>query len=383
MKVSVGFPNRGHAYRVALHFAKRNMLGQGFSFQPKWRLDPVVRSCTSTLTSAALLQRVCDAATFGKVHGYSQAFANEALDNYIAGLLQPCDIFMAMSEVGLNARRVARRLGAIAVCDRGCSHMEFQDQVLRDEFGRLGLGYQGIPARTIRRQLREYHEADVIVVQSSFAHRTFVDKGIPADKIELLPPGVDTEHITPALRAPDDFTVGFIGQIGARKGIHHLLAAIGDLHGKGLRIALAGSLMPEATTLLAPYADCFTYEGVLNRSNVVGFLHRLSLLVLPSIEDGFGLVINEALAAGVPVIASTQSGGPDVIRHGVDGFVVPAGNPAAIRERVLTLLESPTTFAEMRSSALSHSRRFASWETFGEQVEAMYSRRLADRARAS
>ena len=94
------------------------------------------------------------------------------------------------------------------------------------------------------------------------------------------------------------------------------------------------------------------------------------MLVFPSLFEGFGLVILEAMAAGLPVIASRNTGGPDVIEEEKEGFIVPAGSVEALREKMGWLIQNPSQAVEMGHKACVWAQRFT-WKIYGEKYQAM------------
>jgi glycosyltransferase involved in cell wall biosynthesis len=102
------------------------------------------------------------------------------------------------------------------------------------------------------------------------------------------------------------------------------------------------------------------------------------VLVLPSLEDGFGLVALEAMAAGRPVIVSEHAGVKDVVREGRDGFVVPIRSPDAIAEKLQWLHDHPAERQAMGRAAREQALRYP-WARYGDEVVAAYRRVLAER----
>jgi glycosyltransferase involved in cell wall biosynthesis len=93
--------------------------------------------------------------------------------------------------------------------------------------------------------------------------------------------------------------------------------------------------------------------------------------VLPSIEDGFGLVMAEAMACGCPVISSTHTGGEDLYTNGKEGFIVPIRSAEAIAERLQELADDPELRERMRGSALERVRAIGGWSEYGDRWVAL------------
>ena len=136
--------------------------------------------------------------------------------------------------------------------------------------------------------------------------------------MHLLPYGAALDVYKRSADRAGEFRVLFVGALSAQKGVHHLLEAFARARIPNSRLVLVGSVEPETPVLLArtPIRDV-ELTGPLARADVVDEMSRASVLVLPSIHDGFGLVVGEALACGCPVIASNQSGGPELVDDGV------------------------------------------------------------------
>jgi glycosyltransferase involved in cell wall biosynthesis len=91
------------------------------------------------------------------------------------------------------------------------------------------------------------------------------------------------------------------------------------------------------------------------------------VLVLPSIEDGFGLVMAEAMACGCPVIASTNTGGADLFADGKEGFLVPIRDPQAIADKMQTLVDDPALRGRMSAAARSRVSQIGGWSDYGDR----------------
>jgi alpha-maltose-1-phosphate synthase len=101
--------------------------------------------------------------------------------------------------------------------------------------------------------------------------------------------------------------------------------------------------------------------------------------VLASVHDGFGMVQAEAMACGLPVISTTNTGAPDLFTDGVEGFIVPIRSPDAIRQKVLLLYDHPELQAEMSKAALRRMAEIGGWREYGDRTVRLYEEALAGR----
>jgi glycosyltransferase involved in cell wall biosynthesis len=177
-----------------------------------------------------------------------------------------------------------------------------------------------------------------------------------------------------AIGSDGKFRIIYFGGLSLRKGIHDLLAAFQLARIPNSELVLMGAIAPETDHLMAPYRSLggVVVTGHVSQAKAREWFARSSVFVLPSIEDGFGLVLAEAQACGLPVIATENSGGPDVIREGENGYVVPIRNPPAIAERLVWLSENSDQLRAMGAAALSRVAEFRGWDNFADTMVSRY-----------
>lgn len=214
--------------------------------------------------------------------------------------------------------------------------------------------------------------ANRILVGSSFARDSFVAEGIPADKLTVVPYGVDLSLFSPqsaGKNTGDGFRVLFVGQIGQRKGISYLLKAYDRFRGYGTSLTLVGNFFGSQEPL-RPYQNFFQYIPNVPRARLADIYRRADVFVFPSLIEGMGLVVLEAMASGLPVIV-TPNGPGDIVRDGVDGFVVPIRDADAIVDRLEYIRANPKVRAEMGRNARERALAFT-WDSYqGQVVEAL------------
>ncbi|MCS7002452.1 MAG: glycosyltransferase family 4 protein, partial [Dehalococcoidia bacterium] len=168
----------------------------------------------------------------------------------------------------------------------------------------------------------------------------------------------------------------FIGNLIPRKGVHTLLQALAHVPRDRWRLRLVGSKTVDpayarrvgamlGSLKLAFYAQ---FLGPLTDRDLAATLERTHLVVAPSTYEGFGIVSLEGMAFGAPPIATTAGAGPEIIRHGVDGVLVPPNDPSAIAEWTRQLADDRDRLAAMSVAA---RRRFAEHPTWRQTCAAI------------
>ncbi|WP_254994640.1 glycosyltransferase family 4 protein [Cyanobium sp. Aljojuca 7D2] len=313
--------------------------------------------------------------------------AHETIDRYVSSRLHEPTVLLALSGSGLYAGRRAQQLGGLHICDRGSSHIRVQDQLLHQEYRRYGAEWQGIDPRSVAKEEAEYVQADWISIPSQFCLESFISKGFPADKLIKIPYGARLDrfapsqcsHDTNAHNRVDEFRVLFVGQAGPRKGFVDLLKAFSLLQHPHKRLSLIGSLSPEAKSML----DAFSHEGVeylgsVPNAELRGHYNRATVFVLPSIEEGFGMVMGEAMACGCPVIASMNTGAADLFTDGQEGFIVPIRSPGVIADRLQQLADEPLLRERMSWAALARVKQLGGWDAYGDAWQCFLTTHLMD-----
>jgi glycosyltransferase involved in cell wall biosynthesis len=297
-------------------------------------------------------------------------------DRYVAGRIPDCDILCGLSGCTLRAGRVVKSRGGKYVCDRGSSHIRVQDRILREEYDRQGIKFSGIDQRAIACEEAEYELADVITVPSTFSLNTFVESGVSLRKMKVVPYGVDLNTFYPsAKRIDDEFQILFVGNVTVRKGIGYLVDAFRKLNCGRKHLVLAGSISSELESFINELGrdGNVSVMGSVQQQRLKDVMSTSHVMVLPSVEDGFGLVMAQAMACGCPVIASRNTGGQDLFTDGVEGFIVPIRDSSAIADRLQMLADAPALRARMSEAAVQRVKSIGGWDQYGETMYHIFS----------
>lgn len=212
-----------------------------------------------------------------------------------------------------------------------------EERIVREELekqGRYQSSWEPAPEGYWERWRRETELADRIVVNSEWSKECLLKEGIAAEKLSVIPLVYGDGDLSPPRKAaPNDrsLRVLFLGQVNLRKGIARLLAAMEQLQDEAVELTLVGpsELPGEAWAHLKNV----NYRGAVPRSEVGALYRDADIFILPTLSDGYALTQLEALANGLPVIASRHCG--DVVREGVNGWILPDLKPETIARVLL------------------------------------------------
>ena len=295
---------------------------------------------------------------------------------WVARSLPECDIYVGLSGSTLPAGKKAKQNSAHYVCDRGSSHILFQNELLRDEHELWGLNYVGVDPRNIAREEAEYSEADCITVPSGFVLDSFVNQGVPSEKMRLLPYGVNLSRFQPVDQPTSGrFDILFVGGMSLRKGVQYLVQAYQKINSSAKSLTFVGAPSHELIALLTArglWPSDAIVLGHVPQTELKNLMSRSHVLVLPSIEEGLAMVQAQAMACGCPVVASRNTGGEDLFSDGCEGYIVPIRDVDALAERLQYMADHPEDRAIMAHRALQRVHSIGGWRDYGANAMAIY-----------
>jgi len=214
------------------------------------------------------------------------------------------------------------------------------------------------PAGHEERLDEEIHRADAVLVGSTYASDSFVAQGINRSKMRVVPYGVDLQTFTPPVSPTrsDHFSVIYAGQLTQRKGLSYLLRGYRKFARHDSRLTLVGSVVGSDQPL-RQYADMFEHVSHQTRPALAGRYRAADVFVFPTLIEGMPLVVLEAMACGLPVIV-TANGPADIVRDGIDGFIIPERDEDALCDRLEHLYRNPDLRVEMGRQAARRAQQF-------------------------
>jgi len=296
---------------------------------------------------------------------------------------RPCDVLYAVVQGQvLEVLQRAKSDGAKILGHPVMCHPSFFEQQYAIEIERLSLAATPAPLRA-KSWRAEIDLCDRLVCLSGLVRDTHVAAGFPADRIEVVPPPIDIALFSPSPDPPPEkpFRVLCVGGIWPIKGHVYLLEAWKKLALPNAELVFAGTLMGTMKPVLARYAGLFRYLAPLAKPALAQLYRECALSVLPSVQDGFGLVVAESLACGTPAIVSDHVGARDIVRPGENGFVVPARDVDALAEAILKVYRSAELRRHLRAGALASRPRFATIPDTAARLAALCARLAGERER--
>jgi glycosyltransferase involved in cell wall biosynthesis len=270
----------------------------------------------------------------------------------------------------------ARRMAVVV--ERGSTHIEAQADVLADAYRSFGLAPPRISPETIERELAEYEAADAIVTPSRFAAETFAARGIDPAKVHVNPLGVDPSRFVPADRGGRQRpTILFVGRVGVRKGVPWLLRGFAPLAARAT-LRIVGPVESGMDRIMAEEpTGGVRFTGPLRGEALRAAFAEADIFCLPSIEEGFALAILEAMAAGLPVVATNASGCGEAIDDGTEGLIVSTRDASALSDALTALVEDDERRVAMGEAARNRVVRDFGWDRYGARALDVYRRVLA------
>lgn len=267
-----------------------------------------------------------------------------------------CDSLYVQSCNARNAITEAKRRGLPVIYESvGHPNDQFIDS---EEYERFGL-----PPRYPKQMMMAVHDwfrrdlemADIVLGASKYSVQGLLDFGVPQEKTRLLPYGLPSGFFEVEPH-PEPGRILFVGSVGYRKGVPYLAEAARLLKGSHpeIEIRVAGSFDLDISK--RPEFDGPTYLGQIPRSQVKEEFLKADLFVFPTVSDAFGIVLMEALQAGLPIIATPNCA--DALEDGYNGLRVPVRNGRALADGIVQIVKDRTLRDQMGRASLTLTSKF-------------------------
>lgn len=285
--------------------------------------------------------------------------------------------FLGYSYAALEALQAEKQRGCFTMVDQ-IDPGRLEWDLVREETARWPDYAEPMgeaPAGYYERAVAEWNTAHTVVVNSEWSRSALVRQGADPTRVEVIPLAYEAEVTQPAHRVRPDrmLTVLWLGSVILRKGIAYLIEAARLLDGDAVRFVMAGPLGIR-TEAVRKAPTNMQWLGQVPRHEARRLYQAADVFVLPTLSDGFAITQVEALAHGVPVIATPNCGA--VVEEGRTGFIVPARDGKALADAVRRFIRDPALTGSMREACLESAARY-SVEAFGQHLTNIIRKGLA------
>jgi glycosyltransferase involved in cell wall biosynthesis len=292
----------------------------------------------------------------------------------------PFDATYAILGQGTELFEVAERTGALKVMDATSSHPTSSYGFWQRECDIWCPGRRpGVPRWLFARANRELERADLILCPSKFVLESMLYNGIPEAKCVLNPYGVDTTAFTPRTEVPPKTRFVCVGAIGLRKGHQYLLQAF-EIVRKTMpdaELVCIGSPFPEIQDVLTRWQGTFKHSQNIPRGDLIRILGESTAFVFPSNEEGFAKAVIEAMSAGLPIIATHESGATTLVDDGIEGLIVRARDVQGIANAMIKVASDRKLNEKMGQAARARGAKNNTWGDYADRLIRIFNEHVS------
>ena len=355
MRISIIVGGRFHAFNLAQQLNKHGCLSQLITSYPKNFVNKNYDINKDKIKSV-LLKELFQRSFINKIFNIEDIlikyFSNKAKDLID---LNNTDILIGWSSFSLETFKLAKNKKCIKILERGSTHIDFQNQIVEEEYLINNLKPVLASKYVVEKELEEYEVADYIAVPTEFVRQTFISKGFSKEKIIKIPYGVNLKEFNSSkYRKKDDkFRIIYTGSVSVRKGLIYLLNSFDELNLKNTELLIIGNVENKMRKIIKKFESNknIIFKNAVKQHELNKYYSYSDLFITCSIEEGLSMVQLQAMACGLPVICTRNSGGEEIIKDGVDGFILPIRDIEELKRKILYLYENKSVCYQMGKMA--------------------------------
>lgn len=289
-------------------------------------------------------------------------------------------VVQAITGVCTEAFNRADEIGALKVADCANSHPTSLYGYWQRECDLWCPGEQvPLPRQAFRKMNQELERADVVLCPSTFVRDTMVQNGIPDTKCFVSPFGVDTSVFKPRHTPPQEPRFVCVGTICLRKGHQYLFRAFERVKAQlpQAELVCIGEVKCDFRCEWPKWKTTIRHLERMAHADLAQLLQSATAFVFPSLEEGFARVLAEAMGAGLPIIATHESGATTLVQNGEQGFIVPARRIEPLADAMVQIATNLELNQRMGKAAHEVGARRNTWQDYGDRLLAEYERRLS------
>jgi glycosyltransferase involved in cell wall biosynthesis len=386
MRLTIIVGGRFHAFDLVYQLQKRKIIFELITSYPKFIVKKynIKINNVKSIFIKEFLKRFFDKFKFiGRIFDYNY-WLNYYFSIKAANIINynNTDILVGWSGFSYHSFKKAQKFSCIKILERGSSHILHQVKILKSEYKILKLKPVLPSKRIIETELKEYDLADYISVPSEFVRKSFLDRGFNKNKVIKIPYGVDLKNFKPVLKKYIDvnkkFTIITTGSISVRKGSIYLLKAFVELNLPNSELIIVGEVDTDLKKVLKEFTSVKNIKFYKHQpqKKLNFFYNKADVFALFSLEEGLSMVQFQALASGLPVICTHNTGGGEIIDNGVNGFVLPVRNINLLKKKILILYKDRSLLKKMKNNAHIKAQKLFSWNNYGNNMVKFYKKSI-------
>jgi len=362
MKINIAAAGRFHVADLARELSENGHEVRFYSYVPTRRLMKfgLKKECSYSLFFLMLPVLAC--LKISKRANWATKLEWFVLDHLVAWIMKPCDAFIAMSSIYVYSFEIAKKkYGAITILERGSNHTLDIQEIFTNSPHNGKTSFALNSNYAVDREIKNYEIVDYISIASEHVKKGFVKRGISSEKIFVNPYGVNLSMFYPTeIDDTDVYDVIMVGNWCWRKGCDLIIESSKKLK---IKILHVGSI----TDVEFPKEVNFCDIGTVDETKLIKYYSKAKVLVLPSREDGFGMVLAQATACGLPIVCSENTGG-NMIKSMIGSkdyiFIIDKCNSISLQKSIADALILANTQHGLRNYA-PELNSLLSWSAYG------------------
>jgi glycosyltransferase involved in cell wall biosynthesis len=373
MRITILVGGKFHAFDLAQQLEAKGHLLKLITTYPKWKVTKnydIPKEKIITFFFKELVERLIYKFRLSKFLYFLFKHLNKYFENFASKSIdyKNTDIIIGWSGFSYKTFIKAKAYKIIKICERGSTHIKFQKEILQEEYKKFNIKFK-FNEEEIEKEIKEYNLADYISVPSNFSKKTFLENGVEERKIITTPYGVDLSIFKNRPKTDKIFRFISVGRIGLRKGSFYTLKAFDELKIPNCELLMIGSIEDEFATIANQFKNNINiiFINHVDQKLLTKFYNQSDVFIISSIEDGFAMVILQALASGLPVICTQNSGGSEEIIDGENGFILEPRNIKILKEKMIFFL-NPENLVNLKKKVGKIISNL-SWKKYGDAIE--------------
>ena len=363
MKIAIITYGKFHSFELARELINKGLFVKIFSSYP-WFIAKKYGFFKKNYNSFFIIQALDIISRRKFSHTLKSIFAKLVIKFY----LKEYDYFILWSDTpNFLTKEIKKRYKkSIIIIERHSAHIIEQNKLLKNEYKKNSLEFS-ISRKDIDNELINYKLSNFISVPSNFVARTFILNNVDRKKLFINPLGCDMEIFKKVNKNDKKFRIISCGLASIQKGTPYLIEAVKNLSSKiDIEFWHLGRVSNELKNIVNNTPDNIIFKGGISKNRLYQYYSQGSIFVLPSIQDGFGMVILEAMSCGLPVICSENTGVIDILSENYkEGIVLKPADIKSLEEAILHLYNNPETLKQMSLDAKRRVNNLFGWDHYG------------------